>query len=218
MYGYIGWNTLSYFRYDELPIFPASGPHRGPNGLRLRVPHVPVRRARPGAAHRPQPGLTRLPSIYFKYDMSALQVKVMQDREPIWQFLVRLCAGVGGLVATSQLACALLKGMIDYYCCLKGSKNGGLRQPVIIESRHSSFPRGKGTAWNLRNQTLWPYSKWRTWLKRTEQIEIHTLHLGTIYAVVRIPSDYVHYIHAQLSPPYTLYKACKIALDSYKRC
>ena len=39
-----------------------------------------------------------VPGVFFKYDMSALKVLVRQDREPIAQFLVRLCAGVGGLV------------------------------------------------------------------------------------------------------------------------
>ena len=39
-----------------------------------------------------------VPSIFFKYDMSALKVIVRQDREPVAHFLVRLCAGVGGLV------------------------------------------------------------------------------------------------------------------------
>jgi hypothetical protein len=50
-----------------------------------------------------------MPGIYFKYDMSALKVVAVQDREPIWQFLVRLCAGVGGLAATSRIVCGLLQ-------------------------------------------------------------------------------------------------------------
>ena len=43
------------------------------------------------------------PGLYFKYDMSALKVRVAQDREPLAQFIIRLCAGVGGLVATSKV-------------------------------------------------------------------------------------------------------------------
>lgn len=46
-----------------------------------------------------------VPGIYFKYDMSALKVMVRQDREPIAQFLVRLCAGVGGLVRPFSAFC-----------------------------------------------------------------------------------------------------------------
>ena len=44
-----------------------------------------------------------VPGIFFKYDMSALKVLVRQDREPFVQFLVRLCAGVGGLVSQTEL-------------------------------------------------------------------------------------------------------------------
>ena len=33
------------------------------------------------------------------------------------QFLVRLCAGVGGLVATSTIVSNLIKNMVDFYCC-----------------------------------------------------------------------------------------------------
>ncbi len=40
-----------------------------------------------------------------------------QDREGLAQFLVRLCAGIGGLVATSQIVCGLLKTAVDFYCC-----------------------------------------------------------------------------------------------------
>jgi len=57
-----------------------------------------------------------MPGIYFKYDMSALKVLATQDREPLPQFLVRLCAGVGGLVATSQILCSLIKSLIKYIC------------------------------------------------------------------------------------------------------
>ena len=48
------------------------------------------------------------PGIYFRYDMSALKVVVKQDREPFWQWLVKLCAGAGGLISTSTIFCDLL--------------------------------------------------------------------------------------------------------------
>ena len=40
-----------------------------------------------------------------------------QDREPLVQFLVRLCAAVGGLVACSKMVCLLLKSAVEMYCC-----------------------------------------------------------------------------------------------------
>jgi len=61
------------------------------------------------------------PGIYFKYDISALKVEVTKDREGFFQFLVRLCASVGGLVATSTIVCGLVKHLISFICCLKAS-------------------------------------------------------------------------------------------------
>eukprot|EP00093_Oithona_nana_P009997 09997.XXX_278508_277250_1 [CDS] Oithona nana genome sequencing. len=48
------------------------------------------------------------PGIYFRYDMSALKVVVKQDREPLWTWLVKLCAGVGGLISTSNILCDII--------------------------------------------------------------------------------------------------------------
>ena len=61
------------------------------------------------------------PGVYFKYDISALKVEVTTDREHLVQFLVRLCAGVGGLVACSKMVCHLLKSLVEMYCCRIGS-------------------------------------------------------------------------------------------------
>ena len=58
--------------------------------------------------------------IYFKYDISAFKVIVNQDRESIWQFLLKLCSGVGGIFATSQIICDVLRNIISL--CVKGSK------------------------------------------------------------------------------------------------
>ena len=59
--------------------------------------------------------------IYFKYDISAFKVIVNQDRESIWQFLLKLCSGVGGIFATSQILCDLLRNVISF--CVDKSKN-----------------------------------------------------------------------------------------------
>ncbi|XP_046739465.1 endoplasmic reticulum-Golgi intermediate compartment protein 2 [Diprion similis] len=44
-----------------------------------------------------------IPGIFFKYDMSALKVKVTQQRDSIFRFLVKLCATVGGIFVTNGL-------------------------------------------------------------------------------------------------------------------
>lgn len=59
------------------------------------------------------------PGIYFKYDLSALKVEVTKDREGLVQFLVRLCASVGGLVSTSYIVCGLAKQLVEAVCCLR---------------------------------------------------------------------------------------------------
>jgi len=61
------------------------------------------------------------PGVYFKYDISALKVEVTKDREAFFPFLVRLCSGVGGLVAVSVMVSTLLKSIISYICCRRGA-------------------------------------------------------------------------------------------------
>jgi len=42
-----------------------------------------------------------VPGIFMKYDLSSLRVHIRESHQPFWQFLVRLCAIVGGIFATS---------------------------------------------------------------------------------------------------------------------
>ena len=51
--------------------------------------------------------------IFFKYELSALKVIVTRDRDPLWRFLIQLCAGVGGIFATSQI----ISGLLHYFVC-----------------------------------------------------------------------------------------------------
>lgn len=60
-----------------------------------------------------------MPGIYFKYDMSPIKVTVTQDREPLWQFLVRLCAIAGGIFATSGILNSFVETAVDWVCCRK---------------------------------------------------------------------------------------------------
>lgn len=54
-----------------------------------------------------------IPGIFFKYDTSALKVLVSEEREPLDQFLVRLCAIVGGYFVTAG-KCQLLSKDISF--------------------------------------------------------------------------------------------------------
>ncbi|XP_043483652.1 endoplasmic reticulum-Golgi intermediate compartment protein 2 [Leptopilina heterotoma] len=48
-------------------------------------------------------GYHGIPGIFFKYDTSALKIKVFQERESLYQFFIKLCATVGGIYVTSGL-------------------------------------------------------------------------------------------------------------------
>jgi len=58
-----------------------------------------------------------VPGIYFKYDMSPINVRVSEEREPFWQFLVRLCGIVGGIFATSGIVNAFVEFVVNLLCC-----------------------------------------------------------------------------------------------------
>ncbi|XP_065897267.1 endoplasmic reticulum-Golgi intermediate compartment protein 2-like [Dysidea avara] len=60
-----------------------------------------------------------VPGIFFKYDLSAVSVKIVEERRPFWQFLVRLCGIVGGVFATSGMIHLLVGAVFDLF----GKKN-----------------------------------------------------------------------------------------------
>ncbi|CAK9831168.1 Endoplasmic reticulum-Golgi intermediate compartment protein 2 [Anthophora retusa] len=64
-----------------------------------------------------QKGSHGSPGIFFKYDMSALKVKVTQQRDTVCQFLVKLCATVGGIFVTSGLVKNIVQSFWFVVCC-----------------------------------------------------------------------------------------------------
>lgn len=58
-----------------------------------------------------------IPGIFFKYDMSALKIKITQERDTITQFLVKLCATVGGIFVTSGLLKNIVQSFWYIVCC-----------------------------------------------------------------------------------------------------
>lgn len=58
-----------------------------------------------------------IPGIFFKYDMSALKVRVTQERDSMVQFLVRLCASIGGIYVTSGIINSLIQVVINILTC-----------------------------------------------------------------------------------------------------
>lgn len=58
-----------------------------------------------------------IPGIFFKYDMSALKVRVVQERDSPIQFAVKLCATIGGIHVTSSLVNSLAQFLVDFFNC-----------------------------------------------------------------------------------------------------
>ncbi|XP_017875728.1 endoplasmic reticulum-Golgi intermediate compartment protein 2 [Ceratina calcarata] len=84
-----------------------------------------------------QKGSHGSPGIFFKYDMSALKIKVTQQRDTVCQFLVKLCATVGGIFVTS----GLVKNIVQhfwYIACCKFLKPGEPKNDSIPLIPHSN--------------------------------------------------------------------------------
>jgi hypothetical protein len=58
-----------------------------------------------------------MPGIYFKYDIDAICVKVVDDNIPLWKFLIRLCGIIGGIFATSGILNTFLNAIVDVITC-----------------------------------------------------------------------------------------------------
>lgn len=39
--------------------------------------------------------------IFYKYDLNSLKIRVREQHQPIWQFLVRLCGIIGGVFSVA---------------------------------------------------------------------------------------------------------------------
>ena len=76
--------------------------------------------------------LTRLISIYFERGFLCLTSRFEGNhhvyvlfREGFWMWLVGLCASVGGVVATSNIAAIIIKWIVHTVCCAYGSGGSG---------------------------------------------------------------------------------------------
>ena len=62
-------------------------------------------------------GAHGVPGIYFKYEIDGLRVSVREDKIPWWQFAIRLCGIVGGIVAMSGLINQIATYVVDIVTC-----------------------------------------------------------------------------------------------------
>lgn len=54
-----------------------------------------------------------MPGLYFKYDMSALKVQVLIDRENLVKLTIRLCSVIAGVVVISGFINTVLQKLLD---------------------------------------------------------------------------------------------------------
>ena len=86
-------------------------------------------------------GASGVPGIFFKYDLSSVVVKIKQERQPFWQFLIRLCGIIGGVFATSGMIHTFV-GLVFEYVQFK--RRGG--KVGTAEQSPSSVPLGASSA------------------------------------------------------------------------
>lgn len=67
-----------------------------------------------------------IPGVFFKYDMSALKVRVIQERDSLLQFAVKLCATIGGIHVTSGFINSLAQFLVNLIKCKHFKKDDGI--------------------------------------------------------------------------------------------
>lgn len=58
-----------------------------------------------------------MPGIYFKYDLDPIAVRIEDDLMPFSKFILRICAIIGGIHATSGFIHFLVSGITDVITC-----------------------------------------------------------------------------------------------------
>lgn len=75
--------------------------------------------------------------VFFKYDLAAMSIEIVEKRRSFWQFLVRLCGVVGGIFATSGIIHSLIGSLTEGVLCKlfrKRSEEGQENQLVSNKS------------------------------------------------------------------------------------
>ena len=62
-------------------------------------------------------GAHGVPGIYFKYEIEGLKVTIREDQVAWWQFIVQLCAILGGILAMSGLINQVFTYIFDIITC-----------------------------------------------------------------------------------------------------
>lgn len=79
-----------------------------------------------------------VPGVFFKFDMSAMMVEIREERQPFWQFLVRLCGIVGGIFATSGMIHSFIGSVVEGALCKVFRKQKGTDVNSMSNSHHAN--------------------------------------------------------------------------------
>ena len=82
-----------------------------------------------------------LSGIFFKFDMNAMSVEIVEERKSLLQFLVRLCGIVGGIFATSGMLHSFIGSVTEGVLC-KLFRSQPLEGNLAVKD--SSEPIGQG--------------------------------------------------------------------------
>jgi hypothetical protein len=80
-----------------------------------------------------------IPGLYFKYDVSALKVKVLIDRENLAQLTIRLCSVIAGVIVISGFVNSLLQIMFDKFLKTFAPQVYDIKQHQNYSSFNSSY-------------------------------------------------------------------------------
>ena len=88
------------YQYSVTEFFTASKARAASAGAPCRVAHADAR--------HPQFNDGSLPAVYFSYDFSPVSLTIEERRRPLFHFLTRICAVVGGVFALFGMFSKLL--------------------------------------------------------------------------------------------------------------
>lgn len=76
-----------------------------------------------------------IPGIFFKYDTSALKIKVSQKRDSLYQLVIKLCATIGGIYVTSGLINSTVQLLWRLVCCKwsKSAPSAPEQQQTVVD-------------------------------------------------------------------------------------
>ncbi|XP_022920241.1 endoplasmic reticulum-Golgi intermediate compartment protein 2 [Onthophagus taurus] len=80
-----------------------------------------------------------MPGIFFKYDVSALKVHVIQEREHVGMFLAKLCSMIGGIYVCSGIINSVIQLMGNFFLCKWMKKNENVatleKYKIIVDEK-----------------------------------------------------------------------------------